>query len=688
MTREINRAGGFIQLGVSDLERKRFCIFIPRGRGDKRGWMIMAKKLHQLVGALGRKPKNQEVRAMGKAIVGRSYVTVAKRPPWGNPNLIAVKAKREETLGFLQKLEHCVVVSWKASSGGEEDLESLGKLWAKSWGLRGNLGLAKLEKKDFCWNLKIWKRQDALFLQGIARWEDSRVGDECGGFITVDEQTKMMGELQWARILVKSRGEVRPSVLEIEVEEEVYALSLWPIVGPKETRRAGGLGLAGGPMGLKMKRVLISEVGLEADPSSREWAEDVGCLAKGPVSPKDQSSSKGPTSSMGCQKQSDLEGKTREGPISLAAQDSNNDPQEKGLSVEALHLQPVAVGELGVTKRSSDKARGMDGAFGTYDVQAVRNESEEKWEESSLAKFSHFLGFPTEGLEKEILNFLIKIRKRREKIHSKELLEKFKFERELKRLECSVNYEGGISRKARFRNVGNGAVWVFTGVYDPFSKVERDELWEEFGAIRGLWEDPWGENSPGMGAIISRLGQDWTGSLCPLAGLDCDKSSALQQVEFWDWKESERILTMEETELKKEAKENYKKWVLMEETHWRQFSREIWLKEGIETRVSSIAWQGPTIETIPWIELRSMGNGCQRSRKLGKELLMRFVNCFRRYGWKTDIGRLQFEQISQQEAENLERFFTEDEIHAALMEMNGDKAPGPDGFTMAFWQSC
>ena len=86
--------------------------------------------------------------------------------------------------------------------------------------------------------------------------------------------------------------------------------------------------------------------------------------------------------------------------------------------------------ELGVTKRSNDKARGTDGAFGTHDVQAVRNESEEKWEEGSLAKFSHFLGFPTEGLEKEILNFLIKTRKRWEKIHSKELLEKSKFKRE------------------------------------------------------------------------------------------------------------------------------------------------------------------------------------------------------------------------------------------------------------------
>ena len=62
--------------------------------------------------------------------------------------------------------------------------------------------------------------------------------------------------------------------------------------------------------------------------------------------------------------------------------------------------------------------------------------------------------------------------------------------------------------------------------------------------------------------------------------LECNKISALQQVEFWDRMESERSLSLEETKLKKEAKESYKKWVLMEETHWRQLSREIWLKEG------------------------------------------------------------------------------------------------------------
>ena len=72
---------------------------------------------------------------------------------------------------------------------------------------------------------------------------------------------------------------------------------------------------------------------------------------------------------------------------------------------------------------------------------------EESWEESELAKFSKFLGFSTEGLEKEILEFMIKIRKRREKVHSKNMLEKSRFERELKRLECSINYERGKKQK-------------------------------------------------------------------------------------------------------------------------------------------------------------------------------------------------------------------------------------------------
>ena len=52
------------------------------------------------------------------------------------------------------------------------------------------------------------------------------------------------------------------------------------------------------------------------------------------------------------------------------------------------------------------------------------------------------------------MDFLVKIRKRRERVHNKTLLEKSKFERELKRLECSINYEGGKNRNVECKEEG------------------------------------------------------------------------------------------------------------------------------------------------------------------------------------------------------------------------------------------
>ena len=63
-------------------------------------------------------------------------------------------------------------------------------------------------------------------------------------------------------------------------------------------------------------------------------------------------------------------------------------------------------------------------------------------------------------MEKEILSFLGKIRKRKEKIVGKGLLEVSRFERELKRLECSVNYEGESKKKGPMQGRGNQKVSV------------------------------------------------------------------------------------------------------------------------------------------------------------------------------------------------------------------------------------
>ena len=236
MSRGINKAGGFIRLGVSDLERKHFCIFIPRGRKEKRGWMTMAEKLKEVIGSFVSKAATQEGKAMGKIVGGSLYATIAKRALLGNQNTIVVKVRREESMGLLKKLEHCVVASRKGNLGGDDDLEKLGQLWAKSWELKGSLGLAKMEKGrylldfedleearrvvssgnrtmegvqvglDFwsprsgCWieeekAKEIWVR---LFGLPVSLWSPDilkKVGDECGGFIIVDEQTKTLGEL-------------------------------------------------------------------------------------------------------------------------------------------------------------------------------------------------------------------------------------------------------------------------------------------------------------------------------------------------------------------------------------------------------------------------------------------------------------------------------------------------------------
>ena len=46
-----------------------------------------------------------------------------------------------------------------------------------------------------------------------------------------------------------------------------------------------------------------------------------------------------------------------------------------------------------------------------------------------------------------------------------------------------------------------------------------------------------------------------------------------------------------------------------------------------------------------------------------------------------------FSRISEEDATWLDRPFDEDEVFGVVHDFNGDKVPGPNGFTMAFFQS-
>ena len=49
---------------------------------------------------------------------------------------------------------------------------------------------------------------------------------------------------------------------------------------------------------------------------------------------------------------------------------------------------------------------------------------------------------------------------------------------------------------------------------------------------------------------------------------------------------------------------------------------------------------------------------------------------------------LEFARIEEDERLELERDFSKEEVVKVLQDMEGDKAPSPDGFTMAFFQKC
>ena len=240
---------------------------------EKMGWSAMMENLQVLRMSIDGKNQTQGEKLGENMDLKRSFAEVVKKPMCKVISTVQVKVGRKEIQSNLEKLEHCVVGSWNPRFGDEEDLEKLGRFLASSWGLKGSLGLAKLEDSrvllefehleeakraslsgekrmgairlgfekwspwDGCReekeeNNEIWVR---IFGLPVLLWNPTvlrRVGEECGGFIDIDSKTKKLEELQWARILVRSAGGDKQSTLEIGIEEEVFTLALWWEIRP------------------------------------------------------------------------------------------------------------------------------------------------------------------------------------------------------------------------------------------------------------------------------------------------------------------------------------------------------------------------------------------------------------------------------------------------------------------------
>ena len=167
--------------------------------------------------------------------------------------------------------------------------------------------------------------------------------------------------------------------------------------------------------------------------------------------------------------------------------------------------------------------------------------------------------------------------------------------------------------------------------------------------------------------------------------IETNKDDALRRVTFWDDCEKVRALTREEAEERVKARADFKSWALMEEISWRQKSRETWLKEGDRNigffhRMANSHRRRNCINSI-----------CINGRRLEKEVDNKegLVDAFHNLlsapdGWSPSLPDLDLNRIGSEEAVRLEEIFSENEIWNAITGLKSDKAPGPDGFPIAF----
>jgi hypothetical protein len=153
--------------------------------------------------------------------------------------------------------------------------------------------------------------------------------------------------------------------------------------------------------------------------------------------------------------------------------------------------------------------------------------------------------------------------------------------------------------------------------------------------------------------------------------------------------EEVRLLTEEEKERKRQIGRELEASLLQEEISWRQKSRIRWLKEGDKCtkffhQVANANRRNNSIESL-------VVDGTLSSDPtiVSNHIVNFFDSLFTEpHGWKPRLDNLEFDTISNSEALSLEEPFEEREVWEVIKGMDGDKAPGPDGFTMAFFQEC
>jgi hypothetical protein len=127
------------------------------------------------------------------------------------------------------------------------------------------------------------------------------------------------------------------------------------------------------------------------------------------------------------------------------------------------------------------------------------------------------------------------------------------------------------------------------------------------------------------------------------------------------------------------------KTLLFEEVNWRQKSRALWLKEG-DNNTKFFHRMANSHRRYNHVGVLRINGALSSDPVVIKDHIVNYYDSLytEQSSWRPRVDGISFSSIDADECLWLERGFEEQEVWEVVREMNGDKAPGPDGFSIGF----